>query len=109
MKSTPVSAQRAVVSLTSPASAVDPTAVEDFAGRIAHPCTGTALTFMIELGRRTGLFEAAARGPATSNDLTDQVLPLAPGLPERLRAGARRPAGPPVPPLSGQELTSDAV
>ncbi len=40
--------------------------------------TGGALTMLISLGYRTGLFEAAAAGPATSDALADRA-----GLQER--------------------------
>jgi SAM-dependent methyltransferase len=50
-----------------------------FAGRIAELVTGATQTFLIEVGRRTGLFGAAAAlGPATSTELAASA-----GLQER--------------------------
>src|SRR5436190_1421452 len=57
---------------------VDPAKVEEFAGRLLSVFTGSMLTYMIELGQRTGLFAAAAAGPATSEELADRA-----GLVER--------------------------
>lgn len=50
-------------------AAVDEAAVDEFAGRIFELYTNGMLTFMIDLGHRTGLFDAAAEGPATSEEL----------------------------------------
>jgi len=50
----------------------------DFAARLTAILTGGALTMLISLGARTGLFEAAARGPATSAELAGRA-----GLHER--------------------------
>ena len=49
-----------------------------FAGHVTATLTGGALTMLISLGYRTGLFEAAAGGPATSAALADRA-----GLQER--------------------------
>jgi Methyltransferase domain len=49
-----------------------------FAGHLVRTLTGGALTMLISLGYRTGLFEAAAAGPATSAGLADRA-----GLHER--------------------------
>ena len=49
-----------------------------FAGHLVRTLTGGALTMLISLGYRTGLFEAAAAGPATSTGLADRA-----GLQER--------------------------
>lgn len=49
-----------------------------FAGHLVRTLTGGALTMLISLGYRTGLFEAAAAGPATSAGLADRA-----GLQER--------------------------
>jgi SAM-dependent methyltransferase len=49
-----------------------------FAERLVELYTGAALTHMIALGARTGLFAAAASGPATSQELADRA-----GLNER--------------------------
>lgn len=53
-------------------------AVEEFAGRLFEVYTGGMLTYMIDLGHRTGLFAAAAEGPATSDELAARA-----GLEER--------------------------
>jgi SAM-dependent methyltransferase len=44
----------------------DPAAVQAFGRRLLDLYTGAMLTFMLDLGSRTGLFEAAAAGPGTS-------------------------------------------
>jgi Methyltransferase domain len=49
-----------------------------FAGHLVRTLTGGALTMLISLGYRAGLFEAAAAGPATSAGLADRA-----GLQER--------------------------
>lgn len=49
-----------------------------FGGRLLELMTGGALTMMIGIGHRTGLFEAAAAGPATSGQLAERA-----GLDER--------------------------
>ena len=49
-----------------------------FAGHLVRTLTGGALTMLISLGYRIGLFEAAAAGPATSAGLADRA-----GLQER--------------------------
>ncbi|MEC3976056.1 class I SAM-dependent methyltransferase [Amycolatopsis sp. H20-H5] len=49
-----------------------------FAGKLLSTSTGGALTLLISLGHRTGLFEAAAGGPATSEALAARA-----GLRER--------------------------
>jgi SAM-dependent methyltransferase len=48
---------------------LDEARVEAFAGRLFELYTGGMLTFMVDIGHRTGLFEAAAAGPATSAEL----------------------------------------
>lgn len=53
-------------------------AAQEFADRIFDIYTGGLLTYMIDLGWRTGLFEAAAEGPATSRTLAERA-----GLQER--------------------------
>ena len=58
--------------------AVDPDQVEEFAGRLTEVFTGSMLTYMIDLGHRTGLIAAAAEGPGTSQALADRA-----GLTER--------------------------
>ena len=49
-----------------------------FAARMLGTLTGGALTMLVSVGHRTGLFEAAARGPATSAALAGRA-----GLAER--------------------------
>ena len=56
----------------------DPAAVEAFAGRLLGMYTGGMLTFMVDIGHRTGLLEAAAQGHATSEELARRC-----GLEER--------------------------
>jgi SAM-dependent methyltransferase len=53
-------------------------AAEEFAGRLLQLYTGATLTALIEIGRRTGLWDAAAAGPATSQDVAARA-----GLAER--------------------------
>jgi hypothetical protein len=48
------------------------------AGHLVQTLTGGALTMLMSLGYRTGLFEAAAAGPATSAGLAGRA-----GLQER--------------------------
>ena len=57
---------------------IDPVKVEAFAGQVMGLYTGAALSLMIDIGHRTGLFEAAAQGPATSAELAERS-----GLQER--------------------------
>lgn len=57
---------------------VDPDAVEAFAGQVFSFYTGGMLTFMIDIGQRTGLFTALTDRPATSDDLARRT-----GLHER--------------------------
>ncbi len=52
--------------------------VREFAGRLLGIYTGALVSAMIDLGLRTGLFEAAACGEATSAELADRA-----GLHER--------------------------
>lgn len=51
---------------------------EAFAGRLMSIYAGSLLNYMIDIGHRTGLFAAAAQGPATSAELADRT-----GLDER--------------------------
>lgn len=51
---------------------------DEFAARMLSTLTGGALTMLISVGHRTGLFAAAARGPATSAVLAERT-----GLAER--------------------------
>ena len=55
------------------ADQVDPDAVEAFAGQVFGYYTGGMLTFMIDIGQRTGLFAALAGGPATSDELASRM------------------------------------
>jgi SAM-dependent methyltransferase len=57
---------------------LDVQAVQAFARKLLDVLTGSGLTKLIGLGYRTGLFEAAAQGPATSAELADRA-----GLDER--------------------------
>jgi 2-polyprenyl-3-methyl-5-hydroxy-6-metoxy-1,4-benzoquinol methylase len=59
-------------------SVIDPTEIEQFAGRIVSIYTGSMLSYMIDIGHRTGLFTAAAARPATSEELASRA-----GLTER--------------------------
>jgi len=52
--------------------------IEQFAGHLLSIYTGAMLNYMIDIGHRTGLFAAAAEGPATSDDLARRA-----GLTER--------------------------
>jgi SAM-dependent methyltransferase len=58
--------------------AIDPAAVEEFAGRLMSVFTGSMLAYMIDIGHRTGLLAAAAGGRATSDELAQRA-----GLAER--------------------------
>ena len=49
-----------------------------FAEQMITTLTGAALSMLVSVGYRTGLFEAAARGPGTSGDLAGRA-----GLQER--------------------------
>jgi 2-polyprenyl-3-methyl-5-hydroxy-6-metoxy-1,4-benzoquinol methylase len=51
---------------------VDTAAVEEFAGKLIETITGGLLTSLIEIGRRTRLFELATAGPATSAELAER-------------------------------------
>lgn len=68
---------RAMTSVTSGPTA-DAQAAEEFAGRLLQLYTGATLTCLIEIGRRTGLWDAVAVGPATSQDVATRA-----GLTER--------------------------
>lgn len=57
---------------------IDETKAECFRGRLVEIYAGAALTLMIDIGHRTGLWEAAATGPATSAGLAARA-----GLHER--------------------------
>lgn len=68
---------RAMTSVTSGPTA-DAQAADEFAGRLLQLYTGATLTCLIEIGRRTGLWDAVAVGPATSQDVATRA-----GLTER--------------------------
>src|SRR5215510_13587931 len=57
---------------------VDQAAIGEFAGRFIGILNDAMLVSMFELGRRTGLLGALARGPGTSDDIADRA-----GLNER--------------------------
>lgn len=57
---------------------VDEQLVEKFAGELIGHYTSGMVTMMVDIGHRSGLFEAAAEGPATSEELADRA-----GLNER--------------------------
>ena len=57
---------------------IDAARVEEFAGELFGLYTGGMLTFMVDLGHRTGLFEAATAGQTTSTQLAERA-----GLEER--------------------------
>src|SRR4051812_16946169 len=59
-------------------TAPDPTQIEQFAGRLFGMYVDGMVTFMVDIGHRTGLLEAAAAGPATSEELAARA-----GLHER--------------------------
>src|SRR5262249_27013534 len=57
---------------------LDPQRVQAFAGKMLGIYNGGMLSLLVDLGHRTGLFDIAARGPATSEELADRA-----GLQER--------------------------
>ncbi len=59
-------------------SAPDPAGIEAFGEQLLGAYVGAATTAMVALGHKTGLFEAATTGPATSAELADRA-----GLSER--------------------------
>ena len=65
-------------SAATPVADIDEAVVEEFAGQLFRLFTGGALTYLIEIGRRTGLFDAAAGQPMTCPQLADRA-----GLTER--------------------------
>ncbi len=52
--------------------------VREFAGQLMGLYTGGMLSFMVDLGYKTGLFDAAAKGPGTSQEIAERA-----GLNER--------------------------
>lgn len=63
---------------TTDASTIDQDALEAFQQRTVGRFVDAGVTLMIDLGYKTGLFEAAAQGPATSEELAARA-----GLSER--------------------------
>ncbi|HET7486372.1 MAG TPA: class I SAM-dependent methyltransferase [Acidimicrobiales bacterium] len=59
-------------------SDLNPAQMEECAGRVLSIYAGSMLSYMIDIGHRTGLLHAAAEGPATSQQLADRA-----GLTER--------------------------
>lgn len=57
---------------------IDQARVEAFAQELFGAYTGGMVSLMVDIGHDTGLFEAAAEGPATSDELADRA-----GLEER--------------------------
>jgi SAM-dependent methyltransferase len=57
---------------------LDAKRVQDFARKLFGHYTSGLLTLMVDIGHRTGLFEAATKGPATSAELGERA-----GLDER--------------------------
>src|SRR5207253_7575524 len=108
---------RTVTAMTTTTEAMDPAAVEAFAGRIFGLLTDGMLVYMVDVGHRTGLIDALAEGPGTSDDIADRA-----GLNERyvrewlgalvhrrdgrLRSGSQSPmpfaraAASPIPPIA---------
>jgi len=52
---------------------LDEAKMEAFAGRLLELYTGGMLTFLVDIGHRTGLFAALATGPATSAELATRA------------------------------------
>lgn len=57
---------------------LDPAEIEAFAGRLMPMLAGGLLSYLVDIGDRTGLFEAAGAGPATSAEIAERA-----GLHER--------------------------
>jgi SAM-dependent methyltransferase len=57
---------------------IDEQSIGEFAGRLMGMFTSGMLTYMVDIGHRTALFEAAAQGPCTSGELAARA-----GLEER--------------------------
>lgn len=70
--------QTAGATITAGGDTLDEDRVERFAEQLFGFYTGGMLTYLIDIGHRTGLFEAAAAGSATSTALADRA-----GLHER--------------------------
>lgn len=52
--------------------------VREFAGQLMGLYTGGMLSFMVDIGYKTGLFDAAAKGPGSSQEIAERA-----GLNER--------------------------
>jgi 2-polyprenyl-3-methyl-5-hydroxy-6-metoxy-1,4-benzoquinol methylase len=66
------------MTVTADRTPLDEAKIEEFAGRMFGTYTSAMLTYMIDLGNRTGLFETLAAGPGTSEELAGRA-----GLTER--------------------------
>jgi SAM-dependent methyltransferase len=60
------------------ADSLDPAAIEAFAGRVLGVITSGMLSHIVDIGHRTGLFDASAEGPGTSEAIATRA-----GLGER--------------------------
>ncbi|MGY1712205.1 class I SAM-dependent methyltransferase [Geodermatophilus sp. SYSU D00758] len=54
-------------------TSLDPERVERFASTLFDHYTGGLLTYLVDLGDRTGLFEAAAQAPGSSAEIADRA------------------------------------
>ena len=59
--------------MTNTTHTFDPAKAEAFAGRLMPILAGGIQSYLVDLGARTGLFAAAAEGPATSDDLAERA------------------------------------
>ena len=64
--------------MTTTETSFDPAKVEAFAGHLLPILKGALLSYMVDIGDRTGLFAAAVQGPGTSQEIADRA-----GLQER--------------------------
>ena len=55
------------------AGEVDRKRVQEFARKLFGHYTSGVLTLMVDIGHKTGLFEALATGPATSRQLAERA------------------------------------
>jgi 2-polyprenyl-3-methyl-5-hydroxy-6-metoxy-1,4-benzoquinol methylase len=62
-----------MTSTTTTTTDPDPARIEAFGTQLLGAYVGAATTAMVALGHETGLFEAAAGGPATSTDLSERA------------------------------------
>ena len=67
-----------MTSTTTTTTVPDPARIEAFGAQLLGAYVGAATTAMVAIGHQTGLFEAAATGPATSTELSERA-----GLSER--------------------------